>query len=469
MDLVAAVFCGFRGNTNISSGYGSYMSDHFESIYGKNVDAHRVCRVAYTLGNKQPVICTHIGDQPLFYMEYEDDFIDEEENEFFSADCNIIERELNALRGEITDLENSTKYFSCSVKSYEEFTENALLEICDFSESLIKIKIEQLRNVLSKSRTSAAYLEMADKHGIKIVMSEQVEKAFYDRRSGFLFINKMQSEEEQVLLLVRELRRHWQHREGALINPLTFQPEHAVLVHRAQNADLIVSVIRVAWELQLAGLQNYWKRIENSAMADLGRAYAREAFMDFRTINNGVASAAVMEAWFLSERCRHYDRKIIQAMLADYKGYVFENIESSKSVTGELIAALGSVPYGKNYLAAHAATIMNDPIFTDVRDRSNANFLWFIKFERSFKETEQELQKGNDLSTHDIRHEVFNTRSQSHSHDPKQTAEIIQLFNAGNSSETVGNGKLLSKSSKSSKQDGRGAKIIDMRAWSTSK
>jgi hypothetical protein len=120
--------------------------------------------------------------------------------------------------------------------------------------------------------------------------------------------------------------------------------------------------------------------------------------MDFRTLNNGAAASAVFEAWFLSERCRLEDRKLIQQMLADYQGYVFEGDQGSQQVTAELIAALGAVPFGKNYLAPFVSTIMSDALFTDVRDRSNANFLWFIKFERSFREAEQELQsvEGKD-------------------------------------------------------------------------
>jgi len=54
--------------------------------------------------------------------------------------------------------------------------------------------------------------------------------------------------------------------------------------------------------------------------------------------------------------------------------------------------ALGEQPYGKNYLARFTDLIINDPLFTDVRDRSNANFLWFVKFERAYNEAEQDLQ-----------------------------------------------------------------------------
>lgn len=30
----------------------------------------RVCQCAYTINNRQPVTCTIISDQPLFYMDY---------------------------------------------------------------------------------------------------------------------------------------------------------------------------------------------------------------------------------------------------------------------------------------------------------------------------------------------------------------------------------------------------------------
>jgi hypothetical protein len=138
-------------------------------------------------------------------------------------------------------------------------------------------------------------------------------------------------------------------------------------------------------------------RLENSAMEDLARALAREAYLDFRTLNTGSAAAAVFEAWFLSDRCRLEDRALIQTMLSDYQGYVFENEQASRSITGDLLVALGSQPVGKNYLTPVMNSLLSDPLFTEVRDRSNANFLWFIKFERSFRDAEQELQTSHPI------------------------------------------------------------------------
>ena len=401
------------------------MSDIIFKTFGTKKKEDRVCRVAYTLNQEQPVLCTYIDDQPLFYFD-EEIYIEEEES-LNLEELEILEQEIEILKDEIDAFERYSITSSATAeKKYLEFQENAdsLHAPSDYDQ---EEKMVYLLNTLNKSRLARAYLETADEHNIEIVISRQVENAFYDRRSGTILINPDMEEVDQLLMLSKELRRHWQHRQGVLVNPLLFQPDNAILVNRVLEADLMVSAVRIAWELQLSGYRDLWNRIEDSPMHDLARSYAREANMDFRTINNGIASASIFETWFLSERCMSQDKKLVQAMLADYNGYVFEDIHTSKTVTAELIAGLGTMPFGKNYLAVHANVIMNDPIFTEVRDRSNANFLWFIKFERSFKETEHDLQNGSDLSTQGDR-PVINFQSQDQFNASQSTAEVIQLF-----------------------------------------
>ena len=445
------------------------MSKNFEEFPGLEAVKNRVCSVAYTLGNEQPVICTYIGDQPLHYMDEND--IEEDKALFDPSELGMLAREIQILKNELSKFDSEI-LFEDTMKSFQDFSENAQSFNTDFSlnKKEQEQRLEQIKNILSESRLAASYLNIAQKHNIKIAMSSQVEKAFYDRTSGSILINPDMDINDQIILVSKELRRHWQHRSGVLINPMMFQPENAILINRAQKADLAVSVIRIAWELQLAGNKNVWERVENSSMADLSRAYAREAFIDFRTINNGTASAAVFESWFLSERCRQQDKKIIQAMLADYNGYVFDNETSSENVTVELISALGSMPFGKNYLSNHAHVIMSDPIFTEVRDRSNANFLWFIKFERTFKETEQYLQSESDLSTRDIRHDLLSRKDQEQNYGEQQSADIIQLFEyRSEKTEQQENKSRLSKGNSKRAIRKNGAQIIDLKRWSNKK
>lgn len=354
----------------------------------------RACRVAYTLNNYQPVSSTIIGERPLFYMDFDEGF-EEEAVVLEGLEFGPLETEINALEKEVKALERFARQYEddANVLLDDLFSNAADIGAAKVSASAEDdLHIQRLKKILRESRLAASFLDLAEQYGVGIHGSSSVEYSAYDRRGGKILLNLNIDLPSQVLLAVRELRLHWQHRNGALINPLMFHPDSAVLVNRAQNADLAVSMIRVGWELQLSGYKDAWMRIERSPFADLGRAFAREAFLDFRTINNGVACAAVFESWFLSERCQIQDKRLIQQMLADHQGYVFDLDKVSKGLTPEIIAALGSLPFGKNYLAVHAGTILSDPIFTDVRDRSNANFLWFIKFERSFRETEQVLQ-----------------------------------------------------------------------------
>jgi hypothetical protein len=361
---------------------------------------HRPCLMAYTLNNTQPVICTIVADQPYFYMEEE--AISDEDDLLGLEDYADFEKDL-------ADLKKKMDAYERMSRVYERDPSRRLADFAAEAQEITAVKnaaqsqeilqpADRIVTMLGKSRMAQALLDCARTHSVYIVESDQVCSARYDRESGKILIHPGLGEVEQCLLAVRELRRHWQHRKGVLIHPLTFHPDQAILINRAQIADLTIAMIRVGWELQLAGMREAWDYILNSPLADLGRAFAREAFVDFRSLASGKASSAVFETWFLSERCRHQDKKLIQAMLADHQGYVFTNEDASRNISIEMITAMGEQPFGKNYLAQYARAIIEDPVFTEVRDRSNANFLWFIKFERSFRETEQALQSGEELN-----------------------------------------------------------------------
>ncbi len=358
---------------------------------------NRPCLMAYTLNDTQPVICTLVADQPYFYMDEEiapeDDILGLEMIENFEK--------------EIADIKKKIDAYDKVAKQYEVAPDARLLEFRTQAFAVSDIvktssddavhAVDQVLDNLTHSRMGKTLLEFAQDHHVFVIESLHEETARYDGEKSIIYINPHLGISELTLLAVRELRRHWHHRKGVMIHPLTFHPDHAVLINRAQHADLSMAMVRTAWEMQLAGRKDAWAYVESSHLSDLGRAYAREANTDFRAINSGKASYAVFESWFMSERCRHQDKKLIQQMLADHNGYVFDQLETSKNISIELISALGEQPFGKNYLASYARTIVEDPVFAEVRDRSNANFLWFVKFERSFRETEQGLQIGSEL------------------------------------------------------------------------
>ena len=358
------------------------------------IEAKRDVGVAYTLNNYQPVKCSYIGADPFFFMDAD---ITEEEDEL-------------DLMMEMEDLDEELDRLNQKLVAYERFSdeEGQTTEgrLAAFEEDLLDITqngfknryaptIDSLVSLMEKSRFAGQLMEFASAHGITFDYSEQVMTASYDRDAndgqGKIFLNPHRKLPDTVLAFAGELRRVWQHKKGAGIHPLSFDPDQAILINRLQTADIAVAMIRTGWELQLAEYKSAWTRLEQSSLNDVARSFAREAYLDFRTINNGEAACAAFETWFLSERCRAHDRELIQLMLADTYASVFQG-HVARTAVSDVIGRLGEMPFGKNYLAQYAGLIMGDPVFTDVRDRSNANFLWFIKFEQSFTKTEQELQ-----------------------------------------------------------------------------
>lgn len=347
------------------------------------------CRFAYTIGSAQPVRCSWISDQPLFYADYED-----------AADDELLMDDpvMDALERDIADLRDKTNAYDKVSREFaepENHIQSLFREDAAFISTVYQSAPSTLGDaldILHQSRLASQFISFAQLHDVAIRETSHVMDAGYDRSSHSVLVRADLDMPTKLLLMVRELRRMWQHRNGSGLHPLAVHPDYAVLINRAQQADLMVSMVRVAWELQLAGYKEAWVRIENSTLADLGRAFAREAIADFRSINNGMAARATFESWFLSERCRKADRSLIQQMLADYQGYVFsDNVETSRLITLDLTKALGKMPFGTNYLEVVSVQIVSDPVFTEVRDRSNANFLWFIKFERSFTESENDI------------------------------------------------------------------------------
>lgn len=348
-------------------------------------------RMAYSLNGAQPVLCTILCDQPLYYMEEE--FFEEEENGLFYEE----EKAINAALGaDAAPLMRKVNIYDGVAKKFERDAESALHDFIDNARSFDsnalsgQTFLDDTLSILSGSRYAQSLIDYAHALGTDFVLSEQVRHAEYDAQAHIILLNADQTSGDAQLSLVRALRALVQINNGAGHHPLEYHPDEAVLVNRAQAADLAVAQVRAAWELQLAGQTDAWGRLEQSQGSDLARAYAREALSDFRTINNGKAAQATFESWFLSDRCKIEDRDLIQAMLSDQEARRFDSVQHA--LGAPFFAALGEQTLGKNYLSDMTGLILSDPVFSDVRDRSNANFLWFVKFERSFKDAESEVE-----------------------------------------------------------------------------
>jgi len=258
----------------------------------------------------------------------------------------------------------------------------------------------ELKTILTKSRTGAALLCGDGARGLKIYYDPQTPMSqFYPRgEESFIAINPHRPKGDILNMLIRELRRAWQYRQGALVNPMSFEPDEAVLVNRAQQADVLMVSIKVAWELKLVGEAEAWDFMTGSHIVDMTRAFEVHAQKDFRTLNNGAAARAVYDKFFEDSRTKAHDKRIIHQMLLDDHGYM-KAPQKRQKVGMELFKKLGELPYGRNYLSARGKGLPTDMCYSTIEDRSNANFLWFIKFERSFQEKElQMLQESVKVS-----------------------------------------------------------------------
>lgn len=257
--------------------------------------------------------------------------------------------------------------------------------------------LSQLTATLLFSRTAAALYAELEKDGISIVYDVQTPLSQYyprDTKAGarhLITLNPNHPKGDLLNLMARELRRAWQHAKGALVNPLSFEPDEAILVNRAQQADVLMMSIKMAWELKLAGENEAWDYLVGSPMADVSRMFEGKASTDFRTLNNGEAARATYDQFFEGTRTKMYDKRIIHQMLLDETGYI-KSREKRPQIGMDLFQRLGQLPNGRNYLSSGAQKrLPTDPAYASVEDRANANFLWFIKFERSFQEKELQM------------------------------------------------------------------------------
>jgi hypothetical protein len=254
------------------------------------------------------------------------------------------------------------------------------------------VTIAELMSILMKSRTADALLSCG---GVQILHDRQVPcSQYYPVKDGghVVTLNPLHPKGDLINMLSRELRRAWQHRQGALVNPLMFEPDEAILVNRAQTADALVTTVRIAWELKLAGENDAWEYLTASPMGDVSRIFETRAQTDFRTLNNGEAARAAYDKFFEDSRTKQHDKRVIHQMLLDEQGYI-KSMEKRPRVSLELFQKLGELPEGRNYLAIRGKRLPTDMCYATVEDRSNANFLWFIKFERSFQEKELKMMQ----------------------------------------------------------------------------
>lgn len=289
---------------------------------------------------------------------------------------------------------------SINLNSSKDWQEVAA-DICGETGGGIEIDLSDLKQILLVSKTAEALFAAADDISLQYDSQAPVSQMYVSGDKTILTFNPSHSKGALLHLLSREIRRVHQYRVGALVNPMSFEPEEAVLVNRAQQADALVAAIKISWELKLAGENDAWDFLCASFAADEAHAFEAVAQKDFRTLNNGEAARAAYDKFFATNT-KMSDKRVIQQMLLS-EGYLKGKGGKKRQVAGhEIFLALGEMPFSRNYLALPGKTPPTDARYKTVEDRSNANFLWFIKFECSFQEKEAQMVKESVVRSAEI-------------------------------------------------------------------
>lgn len=372
-------------------------------------------------------ICNIVGDQPLFY-------IDDSADEDFMFEEDMIDHVGGLLPNDekfLAQMRAKLESYDKTAKALSTF-ENILPE--HQFDAVFKTKSEKslsLKSILDFGQQSAifkSYLDFTAKQGVDIQLSDGIQTSIYNRKDKIILLNPNLNLVGATTSLVQSMRMVWNHKQGILINPLSFQPDEAILINRLFAADLDVTKTSYLWDLKLAGHDEAWMMAMNGADYDLCSAYAMEAMTDFRSIKGGLAARATFEKWFLTSRCKSHDREIIQTMMGGHTDMDIDNVDASRVIAMDVIVGLGKRPEAQNYLSAIIMPIMNDAIYGEVRDRSNANFLWFVTFERRMREMEQELQEGVEKSQESENNVLSLPQTHARLHDDKNNNGVASVF-----------------------------------------
>lgn len=341
------------------------------------------CRMAYTLGLKQPVLCTLLGNDPFFFDIDPEALAEDIDDKLSLTDASFQVPE--ALK---TARETSDGFITLGDDEWGLPLTDDLAALCrNALAPAAELNCAEAFALLLQSTTGQLLSEQADEHNLVVATSTTVDGVCLDAAKKTILINPGLTVETAALLIAREIR----HFALLSVTDALKNPESAILVNRAMQAELATLPVQIAWELNLAGHADVWDCLGRSAQADLAYAFGHRASADFRALRDGRAAMAAFDQWFYSGRTRKADRALIQSLLAS--GEALPEPSASANRTVEALRAIGERGIGRNYLVEHMTTIMQDGFYADVRDRSNANFLWFVKFERSYRAAEAYIEE----------------------------------------------------------------------------
>lgn len=240
------------------------------------------------------------------------------------------------------------------------------------------LNLETLLAVAFKSAFMRAMFEECEPD---IYLSSQVEHCELRVDTNTILFNKFLPFEKALAHFIKKLRILYRGYPSADLDC-----DGQIVANRIDLADQWGCMLRFGWELKLLGEPALWNAIDWRKKEGLAGAL-RE---NFRVINSGEMNFGSLWDWVeVDAVVNRADKAVIQRCLADYDLSIGKRSVAISDI--QRLTKLPDLKYSRSQYIQQPHIILKDPLFTDVRDRSNANFLWFIKFELSFKEAEKEL------------------------------------------------------------------------------
>jgi len=152
-----------------------------------------------------------------------------------------------------------------------------------------------------------------------------------------------------------------------------------IVYYRALEADSAVYLCRVLWETKLSNIdRDLYDTVRdlNPSLRPCFKTYEQLASSKWSTVYTGEAFFEAFVSWFVNYPLKHVDTSVVRMMLSDYN-----KINHSDNCTLLFMNKVFTIN-NKTYLSPEFIS-STDPLFVEVRDKANANFMWFIKFERS--------------------------------------------------------------------------------------
>jgi Putative metallopeptidase family (DUF6782) len=239
-----------------------------------------------------------------------------------------------------------------------------------FCDQPLQRDVDFLVEELSHSVTARKLLSKE----VKIVFDSQINKAVLFGKTAA--IPSTRSLGETLFALLVLLRRAGQ---DPSLSPLDHSPDQAIFLNRLLIFDAYSYAIKIAYELKMSGKPEIWKWImSHKIIGSSARVYELLASEDFRTINNGLAHKKCFQYFFLDHNTYEHDKMLIHHMLFD--NYIQKPCKDR--IDASAINKLGDLGNGAQYITAQI--LHNFGGYSCISNKSNANFVWFIKFEKSF-------------------------------------------------------------------------------------